>query len=98
MENGISTRSDVKSRRITLWGDSFAPTNPTGFKDSLIDEEPSPHQSEPLGAILALFGALYEENVYAVVACGMIAGYQSILNDMFCYISHDVIIPGAIGD
>jgi len=92
----ISTRSDVKSGRITLWGDSFALANLTDFKDPLIDEGVSPHQSEPLGAILALFGALYEGNVCAVIARGMIAGYGSILNNTYCYIPHDAIIPGAM--
>lgn len=92
----ISTRSDIKSNEITLWGDSFAPTNPGGFKDLLIDEGQSPYQSEPLGAMLALFGALYEGNICAIIARGMIAGYQSILNDIYCYLPHDAIIPEAM--
>jgi len=92
----VSTRSDVKSNGIVLWGDSFAPTNPDDFEDLPIDEGQSPHQSEPLGAILALFGALYEDNVCSVIARGMIAGYQSILNDVYCYILHDAIIPEAM--
>ena len=92
----IGTRSDVKSNEIKLWGDSFAPTNPSDFKDPLIDEGQSLYQAEPLGAILALFGALYEENVSAIIARGMIDGYRSILNDTYCYIPHDAIIPEAM--
>jgi len=79
-----------------LWGDSFAPTNPPNFSDPLIGEGESPHQSEPLGGLLALFGALYENDVCAVVMRGMIAGYQSVIRDGFCYIPHDVIVPGAL--
>lgn len=32
----------------------------------------------------------------AVVARGMIAGYQSVLRDRFCYIPYDAIVPGAL--
>jgi len=92
----LRTRSEVDAQRIALWGDSFAPTNPPHFSDPLIDDGDSPHQSEPFGGLLALFGALYEENVRAVVARGMIAGYQSVLRDRFCYIPYDVIVPGAL--
>ena len=92
----LRTRSELDTQRIALWGDSFAPTNPPHFSDPLIDDGDSPHQSEPLGGLLALFGALYEENIRAVVARGMIAGYQSVLRDRFCYIPYDAIVPGAL--
>ncbi|MFQ6040596.1 MAG: hypothetical protein ACE5PV_07045 [Candidatus Poribacteria bacterium] len=92
----LRTRSELNAQKIALWGDSFAPTNPPNFSDPLIGEEYSPHQSEPLGGLLALFGALYEEDVCAVVARGMLAGYQSVLCDRFCYVPHDVIVPGAL--
>lgn len=89
-------RTELDSERIALWGDSFAPGNPPDFTDPLIDEDPSPHQSEPLGGLLALFGALYEDGVRAVAVRGMIAGYRSILRDRFCYVPHDAIVPGAL--
>jgi dienelactone hydrolase len=89
-------RTELDAESIALWGDSFAPENPPGFTDPLMDEGPSPHQFEPLGGLLALFGALYEDDVRAVAARGMIAGYQSILRDRFCYVPHDAIVPGAL--
>jgi hypothetical protein len=92
----LRTRSEVDVQKIALWGDPFALTNPPNFSDPLIDESGSPYQSEPLGGLLALFGALYEENICAVVARGMIAGYQLILRDRFCYIPYDAIVPGAL--
>jgi len=92
----LRTRSEVDVQRIALWGDSFAPTNPPNFSDPLIDESESPHQSEPLGGLLALFGALYEENICAVVARRTLAGYQSVLRDRFCYVPYDAIVPGAL--
>ena len=92
----LHTRSEVDVQSMALWGDSFAPTNSPDFSDPLIDEGESPHQSEPLGGMLALFGALYEESVRAIVARGMIAGYGSVLRDRFCYVPHDAIVPGAL--
>ncbi|MCZ6677379.1 MAG: acetylxylan esterase [Candidatus Poribacteria bacterium] len=99
----LRKRDDLDSQRLALWGDSFAPTNPTDLVDPLIPGRysrssvagESPHQSEPLGGLLALFGALYEE-AHVVVARGTIAGYQSVLRNQFCYIPHDAIVPGAL--
>jgi len=93
----LRTRSEVDSQRIALWGDSFAPANSPNFTDPLINgDNESLQQSEPLGGLLALFGALYEKEVCAVVARGTIAGYQSVLRNRFCYIPYDVIVPGAL--
>ena len=92
----LLTRSDLDAQNITLWGDSFAPENPAKFSDPLIDADESPYQSEPSGGLLALLGALYEDCVSAVTARGMIAGYQSLLRDRFCYVPHDAIVPGAL--
>src|SRR5262249_11174973 len=55
-----------------------------------------PDQSEPLGGLLALFGALFEDNVKGVYARGGLAGYQSLLQSQFLYIPHDAVVPGAL--
>ena len=92
----LRSRGDLDTSRIALWGEAFAPTNPKGFSDPLIDEGEPPRQSEPLGGLLALFGALYEEGVRAVVANGTLPGYQAVLRDRFCYVPHDAVVPGAL--
>jgi hypothetical protein len=92
----LRTRPELNPERIALWGDSFAPVNPPGFADPLLGEEEAPAHSEPLGGLLALFGALFEEDVRAVIARGTLAGYQSVLRDRFCYVPHDAIVPGAL--
>jgi dienelactone hydrolase len=92
----LQTQTEIDAKQMALWGDSFAPTNPPHFKDPLIGEGESAHQSEPLGGLLALFGALYSDDVRAVAMRGMIASYQSVLRDEFCYVPHDVIIPDAL--
>jgi cephalosporin-C deacetylase-like acetyl esterase len=92
----LGARGELDAQRIALWGDSFAATNPPDFADPLIGEEGSPNQSEPLGGLLALFGALYEESVCTAVVRGTIAGYQSVLRDRFCYIPYDAVVPDAL--
>jgi len=80
---------------IALWGDSFAPTNPPEFTDPLMGEE-APIFAEPLGGLLALFGALFENDIKAIVALGTFAEFKSILNDTYCYVPHDAIVPSAV--
>jgi hypothetical protein len=92
----LRARRDLAISSFALWGDSFAPTNPGGFPDPLLSDEPPPAHSEPLGGILALLGALYEEDVRAVAARGMLGGYQAALRDRFCYLPYDVVVPGAL--
>lgn len=92
----LRKRIEINTQKVALWGESFALTNLPSFRDPLMDEEESPHQSEPVGGLLALLGALFEENIAAVVARGMIAGYQSVLKDRFCYIPYDVVVPGIL--
>ena len=92
----LRPRADVDVARVALWGDSFAPVNPRGFTDPLIGEGRAPHQSEPLGGLLALFGALFEPEVKAVLARGLFADFQSLLANVFCYVPHDVVVPGAL--
>jgi hypothetical protein len=92
----LRARSDVDPARFALWGDSFAPVNPPGFADPLLGEEEPPLYCEPLGGLLALFGALYEEGIAAVAVRGTLAGYLSVLRDAYCYVPHDAIVPGAL--
>ena len=92
----LRTRADVDATRLALWGDSFAPVNPPGFAEPLLGEGRAPHASEPLGGLLALLGALFEDDVRAVVARGIFPGFQSLLRAPFCHVPHDAIVPGAL--
>lgn len=93
----LRTRSDLDARRIAVWGDSFAPANspdrdlrvPLGIPEK-------PALSEPLGGLLGLLAALYEKDVQAIYARGGLTGFESVLKDQFCYLPHDVIIPGVL--
>ncbi|MCC6447007.1 MAG: acetylxylan esterase [Armatimonadetes bacterium] len=92
----LETLEEIESDRLALWGDSPAEPNPPGLTDPLIGEGETPRYAEPLGGLLAVLGALYEESVQAVSASGLMAGYRSALDEAYCYLPLDCIVPGAL--
>jgi hypothetical protein len=93
----LRARTNIGADRIALWGDSLAPVNPADRDLTVpLDADKQPNIAEPLGGLLALFGALYEEDVKAVYVRGGLASYQSVLGSQFVNIPHDVIVPGAL--
>src|SRR5262249_10502719 len=93
----LRTRADLDAGRVALWGDSFAPTNLRGADLAVpMEVDPFPHQAEPLGGLLALFGALFEDDVRAVSVRGGLAGDASLLQSPFVYVPHDALVPGAL--
>jgi len=93
----LRRRKDIGAERIALWGDSLAPVNPAERDLKVpLDADKQPHLAEPLGGLLALFGALYEDDVKAVYVRGGLDGYRSVLSSPFVYVPHDVIVPGAL--
>jgi dienelactone hydrolase len=93
----LRTRPDLDAGRLALWGDSFSPNNAANSKLEVPwDAEKLPRQSEPLGGLLALFGALFEDDVRAVSIAGSLISYQSLLESLFCYTPHDVLAAGAV--
>ena len=93
----LRQRDDLDAKRISLWGESFAEVNKpdTDFKvPRRVDGWPS--DSEPLGGLLALLGALYEDDIRAVYIQGGLVSFADVLKSQFVHIPHDVVIPGAI--
>jgi dienelactone hydrolase len=93
-------RADLDPKRVVLWGDSFAGVNPHGLLlEQSVDQQPGPQaiqQAQPLGSLLALLAALYEDDVRAVAVRRGLVSYLSVLKDRFCYVSQDVIVPGIL--
>lgn len=81
---------------LSLWGDSLAPTNPSDLNDPLLNSDTPPYQSEPAGGLLALFATLFETDIQALALSGMITNYESLLDNIYCYLPHDVILPNAL--
>jgi len=93
----VKKHPELDGKRVAIWGDSF--TDPLGPDDAWklphgVDDRPAP--SEPLGGLLALLAAFYEDDVRAVYAHGGVASYTSALSSPFCYLPHDVIVPGVV--
>jgi hypothetical protein len=93
----LRTRPDLDAGRVALWGDSFAPANPRDRDLAVpLDADPFPSMAEPLGGLLALFTALFEDEVRAVYVRGGLTGFESLLQGPSYYVPHDALIPGAL--
>jgi hypothetical protein len=93
----LRQRSDVDARRLALWGDSFAPVNPPD-RDLKVPHNAAmrPPQSEPTGGLLALLGALFEDDVKAVLVRNGLCDYHAVLDSAFCYLPFDAVVPGVL--
>jgi dienelactone hydrolase len=92
----LRKRPEIDPKRIGLWGESFAPVNGPGTRVEVPLELPQPAQAEPLGGLLALLAALFEDGIESVRAGGMLVSYQSLLESPFCHIPYDTVVPGAL--
>jgi cephalosporin-C deacetylase-like acetyl esterase len=96
----LSRRPDIDPKRIALWGHSFAGVNPERILPyESINVRLGPrvlYQAEPLGGLLALLTALYEEEAGAVAVSRGLISYLSVLEDRFCYVPLDAIVPGIL--
>jgi len=93
----LQHRSDVDGARIVLWGDSLQQPNQSD-KDLQVPMgiESEPAVSEPLGGLLGLLSLLFEPDLRGVYVHGGLVSFQSVLSGPFCYVPHDVVIPGVI--
>jgi len=92
----LGTRPELDARRLALWGDSFAEVNVPPFPDKPLESSDCPREAEPLGGLLALFAALFEEGVKAVLVRRGLASFEAMLCSPFVYVPHDIIVPGAL--
>jgi cephalosporin-C deacetylase-like acetyl esterase len=93
----LRSRADLDGGRVALWGDSFARPNPKDSDPAVpLEVDPFPDRAEPIGGLLALLGALFEDGVRAAYVRGGLSGYDSLLRSPFCYVPHDALIPGAL--
>jgi cephalosporin-C deacetylase-like acetyl esterase len=92
--------ADLDASRVAVWGDSFAPVNPHGMLlDQSLGQRQGPqtiHEAEPMGGLLALLAALYDDDVRGVATHGGLLSYRSLLRDRFCYVPLDAIVPGIL--
>ncbi len=95
--HSLRTGEYVKPAQLALWGESFAELNAadTNFRvPRRIDDRP--HDVEPLGGMLALLTALYEDDIAAVTIHRGLASFESVLDSPFVYMPLDSVIPGLL--
>ncbi|MFT5525760.1 MAG: hypothetical protein ACI9HK_003730, partial [Pirellulaceae bacterium] len=93
----LRERDELNGDRVVLWGDSFAATNALNCNFAIPHGiSGRPHQSEPLGGLLALLAALFDEEIEAVYVHGGLTGFHHVLASPFCYLPHDVVVPGVL--
>lgn len=94
----LRLRDDLDPRTFVLWGDSLAQPNPpeTNFQIPRDDDSALPAHAEPLGALLALLTALYEDDVHSVFVQGGLASFHSILAEPLVLVPADAIVPSAL--
>ncbi len=88
-------RMDLDGKRLALWGVSLASVNRPGSLVVPFDAAKYPQQAEPLGGLLALLAALYE-NVEAVHISGGLLSYRSLLQSSWLHVPADAIVPGVL--
>jgi len=94
----LRTRDDLDARQLSLWGDSLTSPNPPDaiFQIPRDDDDALPRSPEPLGGLLVLLAALYEEDVRAVYVPAGLASFESVLTRHLALLPHDAVVPGAL--
>jgi cephalosporin-C deacetylase-like acetyl esterase len=93
----LRRQGSLDTDRLALWGEGLAPVNPPDRTLAVpLDAEPSPVLAEPLGGLLALLGAHFEDDVRAVIVGGGLSSYRSLLDGPYVAIPFDAIVPGVL--
>src|SRR5262249_35167130 len=93
----VSGREEFDGKGIALWGESFTPPNAADTNYRWPHRvEGGPRQPEPLGGLLALLWALFEEEGRAVDVAGGLTAYHPVLTHFAVLVPHDACVPGAL--
>jgi hypothetical protein len=88
----LQKRDGIDAKKVGVWGDSFAKTNPADAKFALpLDAEHSLSYAEPGGSELAGFAAMYEDGIAVMYSRGALG---SPFESAYVYYPHDAIVPG----
>jgi dienelactone hydrolase len=90
-------RPDVQPERILLWGDSFVPPGQLDLTQVKSFEALNPHElAEPLGGLLVVLAALFDERIAAVYARGGLVSFRPQLEKPLLFVPPDAVVPGAV--
>ena len=92
----LKKESSHPSPQFLVWGDSPCKTIPhnTNFNLPRDDDSIFPMQPEPLGGMLTLLFALFNDEVKAITIQGGLTSYASTLKHHLVQIPHETLIPG----
>jgi len=92
----LKKESSHTSLQFLLWGDSPSNAIPhnTNFNLPRDNDSILPIQPEPLGGLLTLFCALFNDEVKVIYIKGGLTSYASTLNHHLVQIPHEVVVPG----
>ena len=92
----LKKESSHPSPQFLVWGDSPCKTIPhnTNFNLPRDDDSILPMQPEPLGGMLTLLFALFNDEVKAINIQGGLTSYASTLNHHLVQLPHETVIPG----
>src|SRR5262249_44250589 len=92
----LRKHESIDSKRIAVWGDSFA--EPNAGMDRIaapLDAEKPPRQAEPAAMLLAMLAGLFEDDVAAGGGQGGWCSFIDLLGTSYCHFPHDSLVPGA---
>lgn len=93
----LRSRPDIQPGRILLWGDSFVPPGKLDLSRIKSFEALNPHErAEPLGGLLVVLAALFDERIAAVYARGGLASFRPQLAKPVLFLPPDTVVPGAV--
>ena len=92
----LRRRKEIDARRIALWGDALVEPNPPTRRFAMPRHmDGRPRRAEPLGGMLAMLTALFEDDVAAVAVAGGLSDFGAVLAGAFVTVARDTVVPGA---
>ncbi len=98
----LASRDDIDGRRVAVWGESFvppdaSPASPAMDELAIWQVGPDPRdQVEPLGDLLALLAAVFDDRVRVAASAGGLVSFESMFASAFTYVPQDAIVPGLL--
>ncbi|MFO0818126.1 MAG: hypothetical protein U1A77_09315 [Pirellulales bacterium] len=93
----LRARSELNAADPIVWGESFAPVNSAEVELAVpYTADRRPHLAEPLGELLALLVAVFDDNIRSVTVSRGLADFRSALSSPYVYVPHDAVIPGLL--
>jgi dienelactone hydrolase len=93
----LRSHPDIQPGRILLWGDTFVPAKKLDLTQVKSFETLNPHElTEPLGGMLVVLAALFDERIAAVYARGGIVSFRPQLAKSLLFVPPDTVVAGAV--